>query len=32
MYTVCVWSYASIPKLSTEYDENSHCQSAFCEI
>ena len=26
MYAVCVWSYASIPKLLTEYDENSRCQ------
>jgi uncharacterized integral membrane protein len=26
MYAVCVRSYASIPKLSTEYDENSRCQ------
>jgi hypothetical protein len=26
MYTVCVWPYASIPKLSTEYNENSYCQ------
>ena len=26
MYAVYVWPYASIPKLSTKYDENSHCQ------